>query len=151
MPKVIISTNYQSLRGVEVVGLNLTGVKDFFSFSVWAHFFARAIAHKVFIFGISIIALQLTTFKLLYICLIVLSGQTLLVTPSFTWGCLENDEPRERESVFFFKIYEARQYLWVGQSRARFQCHPRAEYLIAHARKTRAVKSSKSKWRMPTS
>ena len=32
MPKVIISTNYQSLRGVEVVGLNLTGVKDFFLF-----------------------------------------------------------------------------------------------------------------------
>ena len=40
----------------EVVGSNPTGVRDFFSFSVWAHFLSRAIAQKV-LFGIFIRAL----------------------------------------------------------------------------------------------
>ena len=59
-------------------GSNPAGVRDFFSF-VWAHFLSRANAQKVS-FGIFIRALQFTTFKPPYnvICLIVLSGQTLL-------------------------------------------------------------------------
>ena len=39
---------------LEVVGLNPTKVRDFFSFPVWAHFLSRAINQKV-IFGIFII------------------------------------------------------------------------------------------------
>ena len=50
---------------MEVVGSNRTGVRDFFSFSVLAHFLAKATAHKV-LSGIFIRALQHTTFNPLY-------------------------------------------------------------------------------------
>ena len=47
------------------MGSSPTGNRDFFFFSVCAHFLANAIAQKV-LFGIFIRALQLTTFKPLY-------------------------------------------------------------------------------------
>ena len=49
----------------EVVDSNPTGVRDFFSFSVWAHFLSRANAQKV-LFGIFSRALTLITFKRIY-------------------------------------------------------------------------------------
>ena len=66
------------------MGSNPTGIKDFFSFSVWAHFLSRAIAQKV-LFGIFAQNFNLPhLMKLLTIFL--LSGHTLiiLVTPSLT-------------------------------------------------------------------
>ena len=57
----------------EVVGSNLSGVRDFFSFSMWDHFLSMAIAQKV-LFGLFIRALQLTTLKPLY-CIMLNSAQ----------------------------------------------------------------------------
>ena len=56
----------------EFVGSNPTRVRDFFSFSVWAHFLSRADAQKV-LFGIFIRELLLITFKPIYayVCLSV--------------------------------------------------------------------------------
>ena len=56
----------------EVVCSNPTRVRDFFSFSVWAHFLFRADAQKV-LFGIFIRELLLITFKPIYayVCLSV--------------------------------------------------------------------------------
>ena len=55
----------------EVMSSNPTRVRGFFSFSMWAHFLSRAIDQKV-LFGIFIRALQLTTFKSLWlVCLSV--------------------------------------------------------------------------------
>ena len=51
--RIITDTAWFVLK-LEVVGLNPTEVRDFFSFPVWAHFFSRAINQKV-IFGIFII------------------------------------------------------------------------------------------------
>ena len=61
---------------------NPTGVRDFFSFFVWARFLSSAIAQKE-LFGIFIQHFNLPHLNH-YICLILLSGQSLLVTPSLT-------------------------------------------------------------------
>ena len=54
-------TNRQTDR-TEVIGYNPTGVRDFFSFSVWAYYLSRANAQKR-LFGIFITALQHIAFK----------------------------------------------------------------------------------------
>ena len=66
-----------SLPGV--VGSTPTGVIDYFSFFVWAHFLSRAIAQKVS-FGIFI----------QHINLLVLSDKTLLVSLSLTCSFAAN-------------------------------------------------------------
>ena len=56
-PNLYTSITSGSIIIPEVVGLNPTGVRDIFSFSVWAHLLSRAFAQKV-LFGIFIRALQ---------------------------------------------------------------------------------------------
>ena len=72
-----------------VICSNPTGVRDPLSFSVWAHFISRANAQKV-LFGIFIRTPYLITFIPLYVCLIMLSSQSLLVSPSHANSFLAN-------------------------------------------------------------
>ena len=65
------------------MGSNLTGVRDFFSFSVWVHFLSRTITQKVLL-GDIYLALQLYTFKPLY------SGRNI---------CNRSPNDRKRSSV----------------------------------------------------
>ena len=65
------------------MGSNPTGIRDIFSFSVWANFLSRAIAQKV-LFGIFIRARQLTTFKTTIYMLSPI--QTGLLGGSSDWG-----------------------------------------------------------------
>ena len=51
--------------------LSTSGIRDFFSFSVWAHFLARAIAQKI-LFGILIRVFQLTAFNAVFMATYIL-------------------------------------------------------------------------------
>ena len=60
MIMIIISITVSALQ---FDSFNIRGpIRDFFSFSVWAHFLARANAQKV-LFGIFVRALELTLFN----------------------------------------------------------------------------------------
>ena len=47
-----IKTNLLPGKPLEVMGSNCTGVRGFFSFSVWTHFLSRAFTHQKVLFGI---------------------------------------------------------------------------------------------------
>ena len=62
------TARYQARSAPKVVGSNPTGVRNFFSFSVWAHFLSRAIAQKGS-FGTFIQLFNLPHLKLFYFIL----------------------------------------------------------------------------------